>query len=114
MHIYRIDRPGHPTDGTYISYAEPLPTVGAGAHGEYSYYTPVDKIPPLSIDDILNSIRIERNSLLTSSDWTQIPDNQLSPDIREAWRVYRQELRDLLEKHIDLENLPQFPVPPQS
>lgn len=39
------------------------------------------------------SVRAERNSLLTSSDWTQgkdIPDN-----ISSAWATYRQALRDV-------------------
>jgi hypothetical protein len=37
----------------------------------------------------------QRNIKLTESDWTQMNDSPLSDDTREAWRVYRQTLRDL-------------------
>jgi hypothetical protein len=39
--------------------------------------------------------RIERNNLLTQSDWTQVADNQLSEAERAAWRIRRQKLRDM-------------------
>jgi len=38
-------------------------------------------------------IRKQRNQLLQSSDWTQLPDVPLST--KEAWAVYRQALRDV-------------------
>jgi hypothetical protein len=38
--------------------------------------------------------RAERNMLLASSDWTQVPDSPLSEESREAWRVWRQVLRN--------------------
>ena len=37
-------------------------------------------------------VRAERNALLTSSDWTQVPD---APVDQAAWRTYRQALRDV-------------------
>ena len=39
------------------------------------------------------SLRIERNALLTSSDWTQGTDSPL--DDKAEWVTYRQSLRDL-------------------
>lgn len=36
-----------------------------------------------------------RNSLLTESDWTQLPDVALSAKKKEEWRVYRQALRNM-------------------
>ena len=36
-----------------------------------------------------------RDSLLTSSDWTQIPDSPLTETKKAEWQVYRQQLRDL-------------------
>jgi hypothetical protein len=39
-----------------------------------------------------------RNSLLRDSDWTQLPDVQMSEAKVIEWRVYRQELRDLLSQ----------------
>lgn len=40
-------------------------------------------------------IKSQRNLLLISSDWTQIPNNPLTQEQQEAWAVYRQELRDV-------------------
>jgi len=36
-----------------------------------------------------------RNKLLAETDWTQMPDSPLSNELREAYRVYRQALRDI-------------------
>ena len=33
---------------------------------------------------------------LSNSDWTQIPNNPLTPEYSNAWAVYRQELRDFM------------------
>ena len=44
-------------------------------------------------DSELENIRIERNSLLMESDWTQSRDVTLSNDT--DWKTYRQELRDI-------------------
>jgi len=41
------------------------------------------------------NIRSERNQKLIDSDWTQIPDSAVDKD---AWRVYRQELRDITKQ----------------
>lgn len=38
-------------------------------------------------------VREKRNRLLAASDWTQLPDVPLAT--KEAWAVYRQELRDV-------------------
>lgn len=37
----------------------------------------------------------QRNNLLISSDWTQIPNGPLTLEIKEKWAVYRQQLRDI-------------------
>lgn len=39
--------------------------------------------------------RIIRNLMLENSDWTQVPDSPLTDPQKEAWRTYRQALRDL-------------------
>jgi hypothetical protein len=41
---------------------------------------------------VIDALRLERNNLLTLSDWTQIND---SPADSAAWATYRQELRNL-------------------
>ena len=45
--------------------------------------------------DFWGQIRIERNVLLSESDWTQIIDTPLSDSKKAEWVTYRQSLRDL-------------------
>jgi hypothetical protein len=47
--------------------------------------------PPMTEDEA----RAMRDKLLAESDWTQMPDSPLSDEQREAYRVYRQALRDI-------------------
>jgi hypothetical protein len=42
-------------------------------------------------------LRIERNALLVSSDWTQGNDSPLDDSAKASWTTYRQTLRDLPE-----------------
>ena len=49
-----------------------------------------------------------RNSLLQSTDWTQVPD---APVDQQAWATYRQELRDLPDNTEDPRN-PVWPTKP--
>lgn len=60
-------------------------------------------------DYYLNLIREKRNKLLLESDWTQLPD--VSLDTKQAWAVYRQQLRDMPENQQDVKN-PVWPTPP--
>lgn len=46
-----------------------------------------------SNEDLANMIRMERDSLLSASDWTQLPD--VPQTLKDAWAVYRQALRDI-------------------
>ena len=57
---------------------------------------------------LLNRLRTRRNVLLSSSDWTQLPDTAVD---RNAWTQYRQALRDLPANTTDLEN-PVWPCVP--
>lgn len=50
-------------------------------------------IDPRTADQCLSYNRKKRNDLLTSSDWTQLPDVPIAT--KEAWAVYRQALRDI-------------------
>ena len=43
-------------------------------------------------DSMSQSIRSQRNALLSESDWTQVPD---APVDQAAWKTYRQALRDI-------------------
>lgn len=42
-----------------------------------------------------NDVREHRDSLLASSDWSQMPDNALAAPAIAAWAAYRQQLRDI-------------------
>lgn len=53
-------------------------------------------------------LRNERNALLRSSDWTQMPD---APVDSAAWATYRQQLRDLPANTTDPRDVT-WPVPP--
>lgn len=44
---------------------------------------------------IEEQIRQQRNRTLFASDWTQLPDAQLTAEQKAAWAVYRQALRDI-------------------
>jgi len=45
-----------------------------------------------------SNIRHARDELLSKSDWTQLPDAQLTETQKTAWTKYRQELRDVPEQ----------------
>ena len=38
-----------------------------------------------------------RNALLSESDWSQVPDNSLTEEQKELYKVYRQQLREITE-----------------
>ena len=62
-------------------------------------------------DAVKDNIRRQRNHLLASSDWTQLIDSPLDEITRDAWAVYRQELRDLTD-NIDENGEIEFPIAP--
>ena len=50
---------------------------------------------PISDADAWVLVRRLRNSRLTATDWTQLPDSPLSSEKKAEWSVYRQALRDI-------------------
>ena len=40
-------------------------------------------------------VRAERDRLIAGSDWTQLPDFPLNSEVKTAWAIYRQALRDI-------------------
>ena len=50
----------------------------------------------LTIEDIMNNVRAERNRLLSESDFIVMPDSNASDNCKASFIIYRQELRDLL------------------
>jgi len=58
-------------------------------------YKIIDGVAVEQSIDIWQGARFERNTLLTESDWTQMPDSPLSSSKKTEWATYRQALRDL-------------------
>jgi hypothetical protein len=56
--------------------------------------------PQNLIDHIeLTELRETRNDMLSSSDWTQLSDTNLSDDQKDEWKSYRQSLRDITDTY---------------
>jgi len=66
--------------------------------------------PPV---DPWNGVKGKRNSILNSSDWTQIPDNNLSKNQKAQWRSYRNQVRNVVSNFNSPEKVV-WPVPPVS
>ena len=86
--IYRIYDPQNITYAYFDEYGEYYPVLPDGADVEER---------PLTEAQAMQALRTERNLRLVNSDYTQLPDVNLTEAQVEAWRVYRQELRDITE-----------------
>jgi hypothetical protein len=62
------------------------------------------------LSDKWMKIRDERTVELKLSDWTQLPDSPLTEEQKNAWRQYRQELRDITNQANPFEAI--YPVQP--
>lgn len=73
----------------------------------------IDNVPVCQpqVHDLMPQIRATRYHRLCSSDWTQMPDVPLTPEQKQAWAEYRQQLRDF-PSICDPDN-PIWPTPPQ-
>ena len=91
--------------------------------GEYVYIGKADELTQKvvdgelvskSIDPVNNAIRelrLSRNTLLSKTDWTQLPDANVD---KQAWADYRQALRDLPSQYPNLTDISEvvWPEPP--
>ncbi len=68
--------------------------VTAGKYGAVAPFTPPSEAEVL--EELAAAARAQRDSLLASTDWTQLPD--VPQATREAYAVYRQALRDVPEQ----------------
>ena len=63
--------------------------------------TPISKadieaqLPIVEFDMAMEDLRAKRNKDLQDSDWTQLPDNTLTSEQRNAWMQFRTELRNI-------------------
>jgi hypothetical protein len=83
--------------GEYVIEGEANPSTHKIEDGALVPYTPPepDKAP---------EVRLERDSLLKATDWTQLPDAPLTDAQKAAYGAYRQALRDLTD-HVNFPNL---------
>ena len=68
--------------------------------------------PAPEADVLIGAARRRRNAALVASDWTQLPDAPLTKTRRDAWRKYRQAMRDVPQQ----DTFPQainWPLPPR-
>ena len=77
--------------------ANPLDTEAHGreifARASAGEFGLIDSYVPPSDAILAANARSERNQLLASSDWTQLPD--VPQTLKDAWATYRQALRDI-------------------
>ena len=65
--------------------------------------TPISKadiqaqFPIVEFDMAMKDLRAKRNKDLQDSDWTQLPDNTLTSEQRNAWMQFRTELRNITD-----------------
>jgi len=52
----------------------------------------VKKLKDNAPNEMLKALRLKRNSLLAQTDWMSLPD---APTMSDAWKTYRQELRNI-------------------
>ena len=50
-----------------------------------------------AFDRAMEDLRAKRNKDLQDSDWTQLPDNTLTSEQRNAWMQFRTELRNITD-----------------
>lgn len=62
----------------------------------------------------VQTLRLQRNSLLRESDWALLPDVNMTQEQKQAWRTYRQALRDWPSTVTDPFDPPDWPEPPQT
>ena len=53
------------------------------------------QFPIVEFDMAMEDLRAKRNKDLQDSDWTQLPDNTLTSEHRNAWMQFRTELRNI-------------------
>jgi hypothetical protein len=86
--IFRIYDPSEIAFTYFDEYGEEYATPPEGVDVEDRPYTEAEA---------LDGVRSVRNAKLVDCDYTQLPDVGLSPEQVEAWRVYRQQLRDITD-----------------
>jgi len=86
--IYRIYDPNTITFSYFDDYGEAYAVLPEGADVEER---------PFTETEAMDALRNVRNTKLVDCDYTQLPDVGLDAVTVDAWRVYRQQLRDITD-----------------
>ena len=107
--IFPRTNPELDRDPTMMIGVSTTTNVAVGNSYVSSNNTFIDLNPPKTIteDDKWKNIRDQRNSLLSETDWMANSDVTMT----DAWKTYRQALRDLPSNTSDPDN-PTWPTPP--
>ena len=62
---------------------------------EFHMWNATGKLWQLDEDSLIIASKGKRNIMLQQSDWTQLPDVSLTEDQKNAWRKYRESLRNM-------------------
>ena len=79
--------------------------------------TPISKadieaqFPAVEFDMAMEDLRAKRNKDLQDSDWTQLPDNTLTSEQRNAWMLFRTELRNITDGLTTVEQINNIDYP---
>ena len=96
---------------SFTTPTQKLTTVDASVEGGKAYTVKVESTTTEEQTNLTNAkweqVRNDRNALLSQSDWRALSDVTLS----DAWRTYRQELRDIPSTQSDPYNIT-YPTPP--
>ena len=64
------------------------------------FTVPPPPTPPTPSEQMLSSIRSQRNLLLQASDWTQVIDSPLTDTKKLEWKNYRSVLRNITDNYV--------------
>jgi Phage tail assembly chaperone protein len=96
--IYEFTNPPTITE-QFKKAVEITPTLSSGIYYQTWQVADMNDVERIQYTNNLgNSIRALRNRLLSDSDWTQLPDANISEAKRESYRQYRQSLRDITSR----------------
>ena len=86
-----------------MSWVDCDDTVEVGNNYDGSTFT--NHIVPLTAEQKLDRLRVERNKLLNSTDWKIVMHKEKGTNIPAAWKTYRQELRDITNTYTSLDDV---------
>ena len=97
--LYANETPVEREDGTHYIYdkysadAPDRPALGQYISGNLDAW--IEAYEEAEIEEVAAAARRARDALLAETDWTQAPDAPFTEEEYQAWRLYRQALRDM-------------------